>query len=65
VNTDALAALAQNAKAFARCYVAVVEELVMAGVPELQARRDARAAAVAMSMLPNNEKSCALCGRSD
>lgn len=45
MNESRLAALASNAKAWAKAYTAAVEALRSEGVPEDVARREARAAA--------------------
>jgi hypothetical protein len=45
MNESRLAALGANAKAWAKAYTLVVEALMAEGVPEVDARREARAAA--------------------
>jgi hypothetical protein len=65
VNAEQLAALGQNAKAFAACYVALTDALRAEGVPEDVARREARATAAMMAVLPEHREGepCPLCGQ--
>lgn len=64
-NADALAKLGQNAHAFGKAYVALKEALVMEGVPEKEAREEARGAATIAAVFDQAQEGeeCPLCGR--
>lgn len=68
MNAEALTALGQNARAWARCYTSLVEALIAEGVEEEVARSEARYAAT-MVVLPEDDEPqpigplCPVCGR--
>ena len=62
MHTNALALLGQQAHAFASAYTALVEALMHEGVPQQQAREDARWSATVVALSVREGDECPLCG---
>jgi len=64
VNREALIALGREAAAWAKAFVELKEALLREGVPDQEAREEARAAAVMTAFAPvSEEEPCPLCRR--